>query len=136
MNFKEKKKFNKLADKKLKKTPELGKEVNRDDLVNRYKGRSSDEKFDKYDNALDIINKIQNGEIRLSDAKNDQTKFNLHLSEIKKKVVKNQKSKKTHYTILKCFTKQGKRLLNFLMIILQWYLWQKIKQPKEQDLKY
>ena len=39
--------------------------VNCDDLIYRYKGKTSDENFDKYDNALDLIDKIKNGEIEL-----------------------------------------------------------------------
>ena len=34
---------------------------------------------------------------------------------------------------MKCFTKQGTRLLNFMMSILQWYLMLKIKQLKKQN---
>ena len=79
-----------------------------------------------YDNALDLIDKIKNGEIKLAEAKNDQIRFKSNLGEIKKETIKkDQKSKKTHYTILTCFTKQETRLLNFLMNILQWYLKQK-----------
>ena len=48
---------------------------------------------------------------------------------------KDQMSKKTHYTILKCFTWQETRLLNFLMIILHWYLKQKNKATKGTGLK-
>ena len=97
---------------------ELDEKVNRNDFLYKYKGKSSNKKFDEYDNALDLINKIRNGEIKLSDVKNNQINFKSYLGEIKK-VVKNQKSKKTEYSILKCFTNQGKKLLNFLMIILQ-----------------
>ena len=56
-------------------TTELDKKVNRDDLIYRYKGKTSDGKFDKYDNSLDLINKIKNGEIKLAEAKNDQIRF-------------------------------------------------------------
>ena len=48
---------------------------------------------------------------------NDQIKFKSNLGEIKRGP-KNQKSEKTRYTILKCFTKQETRLVNFMMIIL------------------
>ena len=51
------------------------KKVNRDDLIYRYKDKSSDKKFDKYNNALDIINKTINGKIKLEDLKNDQEIF-------------------------------------------------------------
>ena len=52
--LKQKEIFNKLADERLKEITELDKKVNLDDLVYRYKGRSPDEKFDKYDNALNL----------------------------------------------------------------------------------
>ena len=76
--------FNELADGRLDKITNSDEKVNRNDLVCRYKGRSSDEKFDKYDNALDLINKIRNSEIKLAEAKNDQTIFKSHFGEIKK----------------------------------------------------
>ena len=37
------------------------KKVNLDDLIYKYKGKTPDENFDKYD-ALDLIDKIKNGE--------------------------------------------------------------------------
>ena len=67
--LKQKEIFNKLADKKLKEITELDKKVNLDYLVYRYKGRSPDENFDKYDNAIDLFNKIQDGDIELTNAK-------------------------------------------------------------------
>ena len=35
----------------------------------RYKGKTPDEEFDKYDNAVDLIVKIKNGEIKIAEAK-------------------------------------------------------------------
>ena len=68
------------------------------------------------------MNEIENGEIKLADVKNNQEMFKPNLSEIRKEskttATKNQKSKKTQYKILKCFTNQETRLLNFLMILL------------------
>ena len=46
--------------KNLKKT-DLDKRVNRDDLIYRYKGKLAHTKFDEFDNALGIINKIRDG---------------------------------------------------------------------------
>ena len=57
--------FNELADKRLNAITKLDEKVNHDNLIYRYKGRTPDEKFDKYDNALNLINKIKNGEIKL-----------------------------------------------------------------------
>ena len=95
-------------------------------MLYRYKGKIPDEKFDKYDNALNLINERKNGEIKLTKAKNDQIIFKLNLGEIKKGNNKkrskkqNKKKKKTHYKILTCFAKQETRLLIFLTNILQW----------------
>ena len=41
-------------------------------------------KIDTYDNALDLIDKIRNGKIRLTDVKYDQIKLKSNLDEIKK----------------------------------------------------
>ena len=88
-------------------------------MIYRYKGNTVDLKFDKIDNALNIINKIQNGEISLADVKNNQEKFKTYLGEIKKETKNiDQKNKKALCTTLKCFTKQEMKLLNFMMIIL------------------
>ena len=76
--------FNELVDERLEKVTDLDKRVNSDDLIYRNKGNTADEKFDKYENALNIINKIQNGEISLADVKDNQEKRKTYLGEIKK----------------------------------------------------
>ena len=58
---KQKQIFNKLVDKRLNEITELDKKVNLADLVYRYNGKTPEEKFDKYDNALNLIDKIKNG---------------------------------------------------------------------------
>ena len=55
---KQKEIFNELVDERLEKITDLDKKVNSDDLIYRYKGNTADAKFDKFDNALNIINKI------------------------------------------------------------------------------
>ena len=62
------------------------------------------------------MNKTKNGEMRLANVKNNQRKFKSYIGKIKKRTDVDQKSKKTLCIILKCFTKQEKRLLNFLMV--------------------
>ena len=93
-------------------------------MIYRYEGNIPDEKFHKFDNVFSVLDIIKSGEISLTGAKNDQVKFKSNLGEIirrnSKKIPK--EPKKTLCTILKCFAKQEKRLLNFWMIILQWYL--------------
>ena len=61
--------FNELVDETLEKITDLDKNVNSDDLTYRCKGKTADAKFDKFDNVLDTIDKIRNGEISLTDVK-------------------------------------------------------------------
>ena len=76
--------FKELVDERLEKITDLDKKVNSDDLIYRYKGNTADAKFDKFDNALDIIDKIRDGKIDLANVKNNQEKFKSYLGEIKK----------------------------------------------------
>ena len=74
---KQKEIFNKFVDERREKIIDLDKKVNSDDLIYRYWCNTADVKFDEFDNALNIINKIQNGDIRLSDVKNNKKKLSL-----------------------------------------------------------
>ena len=58
--------------------------VDIDKLVFKYKCSTLDEDFSKSDNALDLINKIRDGEISLNEAKDDQSKLRSDMGEIKK----------------------------------------------------
>ena len=58
--------------------------MNSDDLIYRYKGNTADVNFDEFDNALDIIDKIQNGKIELANVKNNQDTFKTYLEKIKR----------------------------------------------------
>ena len=95
------------------------KNVNRDDLIYRYKGNTADEKFDKFDNSLNIINKMQNGEISLADVENNQEKFIPYLREIKNgnKKHSSKEQKNTLYNIEMLY-KAKREAINFIMIIL------------------
>ena len=81
---KQKEIFNELVDERLEEITDLDEKVNSDNLIYRYKGRTADAKFDKFDNALDIIDKIRNDEASLTDLKSNQAKFKSNLSEVKK----------------------------------------------------
>ena len=61
--------FNKLADKRLDEITKLDKKVNPDNLIQRYKGKTADDKFNGFDNAFDLFDEIRNGEIKLADLK-------------------------------------------------------------------
>ena len=58
----------------------LDRKVNRDDLIYKY----FEEQFVKYDNALDLIDRIRKGQIIITNSKIDQEKFRTDLSEIKR----------------------------------------------------
>ena len=66
-----------------------------------YTGNTADVKFDKFDNALNIINKIQNVKIDLADVKNNQEKFKSYFGEIRKgnKKHRSKEQKNTLYNI-------------------------------------
>ena len=53
-------------------------------MVYRYKGNTHKEVFNRYDSALDLIDKIKNSKIKLAKEKNDQVDFKSSLGEIKK----------------------------------------------------
>ena len=117
---KEKEIFSKLADERLEEITELDKKVSPDHLIYRHKGPTADVIFNEFDNVLNLLDKTREGEISLAGAKNDRIVFKSHLGKIKKEIKYiDQKSKKMHSTILKCFIEQGTLLLNFMMIILQ-----------------
>ena len=81
--LKEKETYNKPTEESFEKI-NLDKRVDIDKLVFEYKGNNPDEDFSKFDNALDLINKIKDGEISLNEAKDDQTKLISDMGEIKK----------------------------------------------------
>ena len=103
---------NELADRRLNEINKLDKKVNLDDLIYKYKGNTPKEEFNKYDNALDLIDKITNREIKLAEVKNNQNNFTLNLGE-KKKEVENQKSKKNSIYSIEMLYKARKEAIDF-----------------------
>ena len=81
---KQKEIFNELVDERLEKIIDLDERINSNDLIYRYKGSTDDVNFNKFDNALDIIDKIWDGKIGLADVKYNREKFKSYLGEIKK----------------------------------------------------
>ena len=62
--------FNKLVDERVEKMTNLDERVDSKKLIHRYKGNTANAKFDKFDNALNIINKIQNSKKKFGRCKN------------------------------------------------------------------
>ena len=67
--LKEKEIYNKLTEEGFDKINNLDKMVDTNRLEFIYKGNTADEDFSKFDNALDLINEIRDGEISLNEAK-------------------------------------------------------------------
>ena len=100
---------NKLADGRPEQIIDLNKRVNSDDLIYRYRGNTADVKFDEFENAVNIIDKIQNGKISLEDVKNNQEKFKSYLGEIKKGK-KSKEQKNTLYNIETLYKSRSKAI--------------------------
>ena len=81
---KEKEIYNKLTEESFEKIRNLDKKVDTNKLVFKYKGNTPDEDFSKFNNALNLINKIRDGEISFSEAKDEQTKLISDIGEIKR----------------------------------------------------
>ena len=116
------------------KITDLDKRINSNDLICRYKGRTGDEKFDEFDNALDIINNIQDGKTDLADVKNNQQKFNSFLG----KIVKGNKSKEQKNTLynIEMLYKAKNEAIKFYENYSLMMSEAKVKKLKKQVLKY
>ena len=66
---KQKEIFNELAHERFEEITRLDKEVNPDNLIYRYKGSLADAKFNEFDSALNLLDKIKEGKRSLADAK-------------------------------------------------------------------
>ena len=84
MISKQKEIFNELVGESLEEITDLDEKVNNDNLIYRYKGWTADAKFEKFNNALDIIDKIRNSKTSLTDVKSNRAKFKSNLTEVKK----------------------------------------------------
>ena len=81
MVLKEKEIYNKLTKESFEKINNLDKKVDTNKLVFKYKGNTADADFSEFDNALSLINKIKDGEISLTEAKDDQVRLRSNLGE-------------------------------------------------------
>ena len=92
-HLKQNKIYNELTEEKKSEIEYLNDLVDRNKLICRYKGNTPDINFGEYYNAIDLINKIKNGDISLRDAVNDQYTFKSQLGEVKQGIqIKSQKT--------------------------------------------
>ena len=87
--------YNELSEEKNTEIENLDKSVDRDrdKLIYKYKGNTSDVNFVEYFGAIDLINKTKDGDISLKQAIKDQYELKSKLGEIKKRNP-NRKSKR------------------------------------------
>ena len=73
--------YNELTEKKKTEVKKIDKSVDRDrdKLIYKYKGNTSDVNFVEYVGAIDLINKIKDGDISLKEAIKDQYELKLKL---------------------------------------------------------
>ena len=130
-------KIHEIVDRRIEKITNLDKNINSDDLIYRYKGNTANAKLDGFDNALNIINKIQNGEISLSDVKNIQEKFKSYFGEIKKEN-KKQRSKEQKNTLhnIEMLYRARNMAIKFYDNYSSMMSEAKAKATKGSDLKY
>ena len=83
-----------LQIKRLDEKTKLDEKVNLDNLIYRYKVKTTDAKFDEFDNAFNLLDKIRNGETTLADVKSDKIKFKSDLGKIKKDIKNRSKELK------------------------------------------
>ena len=81
--LKEKEIYNKLTEESFEKINNLDKKF-KNKLVFKYKGNTPNEDCSGFDNAFELVSKIRDGEVSLSEAKDEQAKLKLKIEEIKK----------------------------------------------------
>ena len=84
MVLKEKEIYNKLTEECFEKINNLDKKIDPNKLLFKYKGKTADQDFSKFDNTLVLIDKLRNGEFSLNGIKDEQTKLRTDLWEIRK----------------------------------------------------
>ena len=93
--------YNELTEEKKTEMKNLDNSVDRDKdkLIYKYRGNTSDVDFSKYYGTIDLINKIKDGDFSLKQAINDQYRLKWKLGDIKKGNLK-RKSRK-HLSVIK-----------------------------------
>ena len=79
----------------------MNEKFNYTDLIYRYEGNTADVNFDRFDHAFSLLDKIRDGKISLTNAKNDQEDFKSDLNEIIKgnKKHKSKEQRNSLYSI-------------------------------------
>ena len=80
--------YNELTEEKKTEIKNLDNSVDKDKLIYKYKGNISDVDFSEYYGAIDLINKIKDGNVSLKQAINNQHDLKLKLAEVKKETQK------------------------------------------------
>ena len=134
--LKQKEIYNKLTEESFEKKNNLDKKVDTNLLVFQYNGKTADENFSKFDNALSLIGKIRDGEISLNEAKDEQVRFGSECREIKrvqkKHLLKENREARKNTENLYNARKAG---IDSFMNMLQEHLKLDVNQKKKQDIK-
>ena len=127
-----------MTEEKKTEMKNLDNSVDREKLIYKYKGNTSDADFSEYYGAIDLINKIKDGDFSLKQAINDQYELKSKLGEIKKGNPK--KKSKTNLDVIKNVDNlynSRQAANNFLLNILKEFQKPNLDEnKKEQDVKY
>ena len=121
--------YNELTEEKKNEIENCEKSIDRNKLIYKYKGITSYVNFGEYFGAIDLINKIENGDVSLRKAVNDQYELKSKLGEIKKGNP-NRKSK-TNLNIIKNFDKLDDSVL--LNTLKEFWKLEVEQNKKKQD---
>ena len=136
--LKQKEIYNELTEEKKTEMKNLDNSVDREKLIYKYKGNTSDADFSEYYGAIDLINKIKDGDFSLKQAINDQYELKSKLGEIKKGNPK--RKSKTNLDVIKNVDNlynSRQAANNFLLNILKEFQRPNLDEnKKEQDVKY
>ena len=112
-----------LSNERMGETYNISKEIDFNHLTYRFKGSNiAPMNFVKFKGPMHIYNEIKNGNVSIKKIEEDQKKLRSKLNEI------------TTGNLQEIFITQGKKLSNYIMIMLKLYLKLYIKNRK-QDLK-
>ena len=132
--LKQKEIYNELTEEKKTEMKNLDNSVDREKSIYKYKGNTSDADFSEYYGAIDLINKIKDGDFSLKQAINDQYELKSKLGEIKKGNPK--RKSKTNLDLIKNVDNlynSRQAANNFLLNILKEFQKPNLDQNKKEQ---
>ena len=119
---KEREIFKSIYNKRLDKTEELTKKIDVNNLTFSTISTGETVDFSRKNDPLTLLKKIRDGKITIERAKELQKYLNNNIKKYEKEIKLKCKTKTKKQWILIFFFMEEMKLLNFMMITLQWFL--------------